>query len=247
MKQNNKSRLLLFRLVYIMTIALCQVSFGQSDSGKVQVTEEDAKNSDYYYRSRYSYIDYNLKVDRSLVKFGFFPFIPGDGYNFNTIFFQASYESKLGKQFSITREINSTYYISENVYYYGLSTQPHSVRTSRTGFGLTCRYYPGMKRRIETKNGANNLNGGYLALNALQLFSFVTYRTFSYDLGTQKDSNLEFLPQFMLAAGFQKRISRLLYFDTQMFYQVNSNNNRSFERRFGVKLLLGIAFNPIDI
>jgi hypothetical protein len=255
MKRKNKTYTPLLLLCSLMISILSGSSYGQTDTTIIRLAEEESSQSDFYYKSRYSYLDINMKEDRSLIKFGCFPFIPGENFGFDIIFVQVSYESKIGKQFSITREINSNYYISDYSYLRG-PVQPifnnlaYSARTSRTGFGLTCRFYPGMKKRIESGNGADNLNGGYLAFNALDLFSFVTRRSYEYPYGTRKESNLEFSPQFQFAAGYQKRISRLLYFDTQIFrsYRLNGNNSSGlFENSWGVKLLLGIAFNPKDI
>lgn len=244
MKRKNKTYTPLLILCLLMISALSQQSFGQTDTTRIQLTEEVSTKSDFYYKSRYSYLDINMKEDRSLIKFGFFPFIPAENW-FGNIFLQASYESKIGKQFSLTREINSNYTIWQD--YWPCSGIP--TLTSRTGFGLTLRFYPGMKKRVESGNGADNLNGGYLSFNALHLFSFVTTRYKEYPYGSIKDSFLEFSPQLLIAAGYQKRISRLLYFDTQIFggRWLNNYYVRPGNFIWGVKLLLGIAFNPNDI
>jgi hypothetical protein len=247
MKRRNRIYIFLCILCFLLFSFADELSFSQTDTANIQLSEEESSQSDFYYKSRYSYLDINLKEDRSLIKFGFFPFIPGAGYEFGTIFLQASYESKIGKQFSITREINSSYIIADKSFYN--SHQVNSIHSSRTGFGLTCRYYPGMKKRIANGNGADNLNGGYFSLNAINLVSFVTNRWNEYPYGSRKYSTLEFSPQLLLAIGYQKRISRLIYFDTQVFggRWLNTHIIRPHQTFLGVKLLMGIAFNPNDI
>jgi hypothetical protein len=233
MKRKSKLYTLLFYTSSLLAIGFCQMSFGQSDTSSVQITEEDAANSDFYYKSRYSYLDINLKEDRSLIKFGLFPYFEHVDWSTNaSIRFQASYESKMGKQFSLTREINSTYTLDFQYYH-----------RSRTGFGVTCRYYPGMKRRIESGNGADNLNGGYFALNLLDIVSFYTVREGTLPYGS-KDSNLEFAPQLLISAGYQKRLTRLLYLDAQVYAGKWFDYNVA---TWGIKILMGVAFNPNDI
>jgi hypothetical protein len=193
MKRRNRTYIFLCTIYLLLIQITGKLIYGQTDTANIQLSEEDASQSDFYYRSKYSYLDINLKEDHSLIKFSFSPFLPGAGYEFGTVFLQASYESKIGKQFSITREINSSYTIRDGAYY---RVQAKSIHTSRTGFGITSRYYPGMKKRIALGNGADNLNGSYFSLNALNLFSFVTSRWEEYPTDRENPRRLNSHPGF---------------------------------------------------
>ena len=224
-----------FNTVFFIGI-LCTVSLlhGQVDTNDVLMYEEQIDTSDYYYKSKYRYLDINLKEDRSLVKFGLFPFIPGGAYQFGTFFFQAAYESKIGKQFSVVREFNvETLFGFDN---------NQSVVVS--GIGLSARYYPGMKRRINEGISGDNVNGIYFSFSTENIFQYMILRESHEINGTSKNSYLEFSPDFFLTGGFQKRLTRLFYIDARIYtgYLLHDNSFTG-----GAKILLGMSFNPTNV
>jgi hypothetical protein len=225
------SKRLFVYLVPVMFILTCIVAQAQTDTTRIEISEEVEDVSDFYYRSRYEYLDLNMKQDRSLVKLGLFPFIPDLNSDFSTVYLQAAYETKFGKQFSIAREINAVYSISNK-----------RVHTTNTGFDISCRYYYGMKKRIVEGNGADNLNGMYFSFGLRRLAVYSTTREYDNYNHSTKSSSLAVKPSVMIAAGYQKRLTRLLFMDTQAFGYWN--NTRPV---LGVRILLGIAFNPNDI
>ena len=219
----------------LLSLLITNVCEAQSDTIQILHTEELSKNSDFYYKNKYQYLDLNLIDETKLLKFSIFPFMPAEIFNFNYFNTQIAYESKINTVFSFVRKLESDLIFEKEFAY------------SATNLGIEFRYYFLKKKNIERQISGNNLNGPYFSIDINKLAGLLTIREYDGEKVTSKHSTLSLVPSPAIAFGFQKKFNNLFYIDIApylMFHYEYFDEYKGLD--FGMSILMGLSFNPKD-
>lgn len=219
------------KLIFTTLVFICLLilkSHGQTDSSKVNYSEESSDSSDFKYRRVYQYLDINMKNEKRLFKIS-------PGFNFSDVYsalrFQISYEWKIKKQYSVSLNAFTLFTRTKDYNYSYFDNQSYLYSNNST-IGLNFRYYFTLKKRMENGISGNNLNGLYVGLGTHLLSYNQNYNSHypnNYNPGLQMFFD-EFNPS--LSIGLQKRLNNWSYFDVFTSAALNDK-----------KLFINLGFN----
>lgn len=217
-------KLIITIYVGVLLILPCTLAIAQSDSVAFTVETEEINND--YYQHKYRYLDIVLGENINAIKIAIQPFKPKNYFNFGVLSLQGAYEQKLNESFSLLNEINTTTFWGEG------------QKLNELGYAIGVRWYALKRSEIQNGQSGNNTNGAYLGFKADNIFNAITNRSTDPKKEISRYVQLNPSPEFSI--GYQNKISRLLYIDTNLFF------NYSFQTEtfgYGITLLLGTSFN----
>jgi hypothetical protein len=210
-------------------------SIGQSDSVKVEYSEENPERSDFKLKEKYKYLRKNMVEEKGLFKiavldanFG----INNQVYAFFPVHARGrllAYERKLSPSFSA---------IIFNVNYFGLGILHQTSLDSTTLFnttGLGVRYYHCQKRRIAEGKTANNFSDNYFAFQVNNLFD-ITYNFPKANYPKQLSK-----PTIDMLYGVQRRIGKFGYFDINFGVRYDQINYVKKQHKLPIDLISNFA------
>lgn len=199
-------------ILFAIALSSSNNVLAQTDSVKIEYRQERIDSSDYNLRSKYRYLDINLKEEKNILKIGFKPFtlMSGDYYQFaaNVLF-----EKKIFPEWSMISEFELSFVNNRTDF-----LNFHDMKNRSYKLNIGARYYYGMEKAIREGNSANNFNGNYFEFSVMSIppISYLTTTMFNDYLNQQETSTRRHKTALQIAWGIQRRLNNYAFFDTKI-------------------------------
>jgi hypothetical protein len=220
----------------------------QADTVKIEYSEELKDSSDYNYKLKYKYLNYNLVEERNLltldlaqVNYGY-----DDGYRNLGISINRTSLLLVSTGFSYEHKITPAWAVGiTNNFYYQRNGEFYKAFKNSTD--IVVRYFYNKKNEIRNKYSANNFNGNYLGAS-LSGFHYIYNKYTNYDtsIGDFRTSRAEkfgYEPGITLYWGINTRINKFLFFDFAPYvgYSFDKDHFRH-NYQFGIRLKAALGY-----
>ena len=223
----------------------------QNDTVKIEYSEEMEDTSDYNYRLKYKYLNYNLVEERNLLTLDMAEFSYGfdDDYRNRGISINRTSLLLVSTGFSFEHKISPAWSVGiTNDSYYQRNGEFYKAFKNSTN--LILRYFYNKKNEIRNKCSANNFNGNYLGASLTGLSYTFNETNYYYesigDFRISKNKKFGYEPGITLFWGISTWINKFLLFDFAPYvgYSYDKEHFRH-NWQFGIRLkaALGYGFN----
>ncbi len=246
MKNKLFTILILSGISILMNISKSNL-YAQTDTVKIEYSEELKDSSDYNYKLKYKYLNYNLIEEKNLLTLDLvgLNYSYGEGSNiFEAVTTRGNSAFAITTGFSYERKISQAWAAGiSNTFYYQKNGDYYKGFSYNTG--IMVRYFYNKNKEINYNYSANNFMGNYLGVSIYGFRYAVTeYLPFPVN-GSEpsKDSQFIFNPGITLSWGINTRINKYLLIDFAPFlgYDYNASQKRN-DFQFGIRLKAAIGF-----
>jgi len=203
-------------LLIIATFLSCSATvFAQTDSTKIQYSEETATTSDFNLKETYNYLIRAQVEEKTLLKIGVHGF--GMSHSGSYLKYGFGFEQKIKPSFSVLAELQHTL------------EKDWPLKDNPTfSLNIGARYYYNINARIRKGKSANNFSANYLGVLQQNMLVKVNENY-------QYQSNVNFL------YGLQRRIGKYGFVDFG-FGPALHHNSKETKLKFNMLFSIGLAF-----